>query len=404
MRTIIALAIGRAVRKLIRLFRHGGGSALPGTLAAKIQPKLFDLAIQRMPHGLVVVTGSSGKSSTTKFLTQILEQQGMKVFTNPSTANIEQGLFSAVLQGGAGISLPRADIAVIEMDEAFAAKIGAPMSPRLCVLTNIMDEQLDRFRDSGFVQSALRTLSDSSSNVVANGNDPSLAELPTSKTKFFGLSPNLAAEESAPRYSISPRQPIDKLDYQIVDTDPLTIETPNRELALRPKIAETHMMLNFVAAIAAADQLVTGLDIEQLQRTASELEGVYGRDSAEVIEGVETRILLVQNRESFRLNLLKAKSAEQIFMAIGTDVKDPSWLWGVDFSNLKNVDILTGHHAIAMKYRLQSCRVSTGNTILNFDTALRTFLSSEAPREGERVVIVTADTFRRMKRALGLGS
>jgi UDP-N-acetylmuramyl pentapeptide synthase len=142
MRTLIALALGRASRKLIRTFRHGGGSAVPGTIASKIQPKLFEITIKRFPQGLIIVSGSSGKSSTTKFLVQILQNQGLSVFTNPSTANIKQGLFSAVLQGSKWLSLPKADIAVIEMDEAYAAVIGAPLQPRLSIITNVMDEQL----------------------------------------------------------------------------------------------------------------------------------------------------------------------------------------------------------------------------------------------------------------------
>ena len=91
-------------------------------------------------------------------------------------------------------------------------------------------------------------------------------------------------------------------------------------------------------------------------------------------------------------------------MGIGTDVKDPSWLWGVDFSRLSKVDVLTGHHAIPMKYRLQSCSVVVGELIDDFEEALNKFLSKEPPSKGERVLIVTADTFRRLKRSLELGS
>lgn len=211
MRTVIALAVGWAVRKLIRTFRHGGGSAVPGTIAAKIQPNLFETAIARMPQGLVVVSGSSGKSSTTKFLVQILEKQGLTVFTNSSTANISQGLSSAVLQGGTGMSLPRADIAVIEMDEAYAAKIGAPLKPRLSVITNVMDEHLDRFRDSEFVLNSLRTLAQASKRFIANGNDPSLAELESETATFFGLNKQLSSHEAAPRYSISNKGPVESL-------------------------------------------------------------------------------------------------------------------------------------------------------------------------------------------------
>lgn len=404
MRTLIALAFGRVIRKLIRIFRHGGGSAVPGTIASKIQPKLFEIAISRFPQGLVVVTGSSGKSTTTKFLVQILENQGLRVFTNPSTANIKQGLFSAVLQGSKGFSLPNADIAVIEMDEAYAKKIGAPLKPKLSILTNVMDEQLDRFEDSQVVQNSLRFLALASEKVIANGNDPSVAELKAENFQFFGLSNELAKAEAAPRYSVSQSSPIENLDYEILETNPLRIRSLAGEMNLELKDTGVHMALNFGASIAAADQIVTHLDMEKLEQTANSLQGVYGRDTLEIISGVESRILLVQNHESFRLNLLRAKKATQIFMAIGTDVKDPSWLWGVDMSGLSRVDVLTGHHAIPMKHRLFSCGVEVNKVVTDFDDSLQKFLSFEAPSKGERVFIVTAETFKRMKRSLELSS
>ena len=404
MRTLIALAIGRAVRKLIRIFRHGGGSAVPGTIASKIQPKLFEIAISKFPLGLVVISGSSGKSSTTKFLVQILEAQGMKVFSNPSTANIEQGLFSAVLQGAKGLSLPQADIAVIEMDEAYAAKIGAPLGPKLSVITNVMDEQLDRFGDSSYVFGALRTLALGSKRVLANGNDSTLAELSGQGVKFFGLSEELANDELAPRYSLSTGESIKDLDYRLDSVEPFRLITDGQQVQLELVDDGLHVALNFTAAVSAAMELVTQLDMTKLNETTKNLEGVYGRDTKETIGGVQTRILLVQNRESFRLNLLKALDAEQLFMGIGTDVKDPSWLWGVDFSRLSKVDVLTGHHAIPMKYRLQSCSVVIGELIDDFEEALNKFLSKEPPSTGERVLIVTADTFRRLKRSLELGA
>ena len=404
MRTLIALAFGRAIRKLIRIFRHGGGSAVPGTVASKIQPRLFEIAVSRFPQGLIVVTGSSGKSSTTKFLVQILENQGLKVFSNPSTANIKQGLFSAVLQGSKGIALPSADIAVIEMDEAYAFKIGAPLKPRISVLTNVMDEQLDRFNDSETVQNALKGIAMASSKVIANGNDPSLAEFAGDNVQFFGLSKTLAADESAPRYAVSETAPIDNLDFEIGKVEPFSFKTKDAEIELKLSDIGMHMVLNFGAALATALQVVTHINPQKLQQTAENLQGVYGRDTLETIHGVHSRILLVQNHESFRLNILRARNAEQLFMAIGTDVKDPSWLWGVDLSTLPKVDILTGHHALPMKYRLLSCDVEVGEIRDDFETSLQKFIANKPPERGERVFVVTADTFRRMKRSLELSS
>ncbi|MEY4558861.1 MAG: hypothetical protein RL024_1019, partial [Actinomycetota bacterium] len=100
MRTFLAMALGKTARFLLRLVRRGGGSALPGTIAATIQPKLLERAIQSAPQGLVVVSGTAGKSSTTKLIVALLEAHGLRVFTNPSTANIKQGYYASILQFG----------------------------------------------------------------------------------------------------------------------------------------------------------------------------------------------------------------------------------------------------------------------------------------------------------------
>ena len=87
--SILAVAVGRIVRFIIRIFRRGGGSAFPGTVASSIAPNLLSDAIRSARKGLVVVSGSSGKSSTTQVLVALLRAHGYKVFTNPSTANIK---------------------------------------------------------------------------------------------------------------------------------------------------------------------------------------------------------------------------------------------------------------------------------------------------------------------------
>jgi UDP-N-acetylmuramyl pentapeptide synthase len=91
-----AIAFGRFARVAIRRFRPGGGSALPGLLLSKVAPKLLAKSLRSFPQGLVVITGSAGKSTTTKMVVAIARAHGLQVFTNPSTANIRQGFFCLV--------------------------------------------------------------------------------------------------------------------------------------------------------------------------------------------------------------------------------------------------------------------------------------------------------------------
>jgi lipid II isoglutaminyl synthase (glutamine-hydrolysing) len=111
MRYLPAILIGRLTRFAVRLVRPGGGSALPGLVLSKLAPGILRSTFTRFPQGLVVITGSAGKSTTTKMVVGIARAHGLSVFTNPSTANIKQGFFSSILEKSNPLGKIRADVA-----------------------------------------------------------------------------------------------------------------------------------------------------------------------------------------------------------------------------------------------------------------------------------------------------
>lgn len=402
MRASLALLVGRLSRRLIRSLRHGGGSAVPGLIASFIEPKLLQQAIAQFPMGLIIVSGSAGKSGTTNYLAQILRAQGLVVFTNPSTANISQGLYAAILQSEKGIRFPVADIAVLEIDEAFAAKLSEPLQPRLVVITNVMDEQLDRFYDAGVVVDYLEQLSANSKTSVVNFDDPNLSDI---DGIGFGLAKQVAARESAPRYALSDKKSKTgaKVKVTAVDSGAISLKAASGRFTVNISQAGVHVALNAAAALAAAEVVMGVLDIASTKLALEQAPEVFGRDSKLVISGVETRILLVQNPESFRINISLLGVPEQLLVGIGTDVHDPSWLWSVNFAGFPKVNIVTGHHAIPMASRLVSQGRSFDRIETNFEKAIEDFIAFPAPSNGERVLVLTADTFRKIKRKLELG-
>lgn len=198
MRTALAILFTRLLRKLIRLFRRGGGSALPGKILEKLDPGLLDRTLQGFAQGLVVVSGSAGKSTTTKMLVAILRDHGLKVFTNPSTANIMQGYYTAILERANLRGQIADDIAVLEMDEGHAALLMTRLRARLVVLLNVTDDQLDRFVDPALVRAKLAAVASSATDaLVLNADDQNLVLLhetnaeSLASTSWFGLGPNL---------------------------------------------------------------------------------------------------------------------------------------------------------------------------------------------------------------------
>ena len=74
LRTTAAIVAGKTARAAARV--RGGGSAMPGLVAERIDPRLLAHALSSVTDGIVVVTGTNGKTTTTKMLAAILRAHG----------------------------------------------------------------------------------------------------------------------------------------------------------------------------------------------------------------------------------------------------------------------------------------------------------------------------------------
>ena len=83
----------------------------------------------QLPLGVVLVSGTNGKTTTTRMVAQHVQSLGLKVFTNPTGSNFTRGVVSSLL---AEVSLSGkldADIAVLELDEAYAVHSSSRCRP-----------------------------------------------------------------------------------------------------------------------------------------------------------------------------------------------------------------------------------------------------------------------------------
>src|SRR5450759_5536383 len=145
LRTSVAVAAGKMARVASRL--RGGGSALPGLVVERVDPRFLTHALANLPRGVVVVTGTNGKTTTTKMLVAILREHGFTVFTNPTGSNFTRGVISSMLAELSFSGRLKADIAVLELDEAHALKLAAAVKPTHSLLLNVARDQLDRFAE-----------------------------------------------------------------------------------------------------------------------------------------------------------------------------------------------------------------------------------------------------------------
>ena len=125
-----SILVGKLVRGASRL--RGGGSALPGLVVEKIDPDFIRRTLSTLPLGVAVVSGTNGKTTTTKMVVELLEGQGLKVFTNRTGSNFTRGVAAALLGEVNLRGRLDADIAVLELDEAHAVHFVKLIRPPLC--------------------------------------------------------------------------------------------------------------------------------------------------------------------------------------------------------------------------------------------------------------------------------
>lgn len=402
MRTFLAMALGKTARFLLRLVRRGGGSALPGTIAAIIQPKLLENAIQSAPQGLVVVSGTAGKSSTTNLIVALLRAHGLKVFTNPSTANIKQGYYASVLQFGDLRGRIDADIVVLEWDEGHGAALAQDLKPRLSVITNVLSDQLDRFIDPIFVQEKLSEIIRNSSVVIANRDDVNVAQIAAQHPDCLGFGLSAELVESGPEYAINFGEKPDLSSSSIIraaTAERLLLLLKGTDLEIAGNFENLSQAMNTAAAVLAVESLIE-VDRELVASTIEALPPVFARDEIALVRDRSVRLILVQNPTSFQLNLDKLKpTPHPIMVMAGRDIHDPSWLWTVDFSHLDYVDVVSGFNAHELALRLHYAGVQVNLVEPRIDEANEHF----AKLQGENPTIVfSADAMRRTRRYLGL--
>jgi UDP-N-acetylmuramyl tripeptide synthase len=415
MKYLPAILIGRSARFAIRLVRKGGGSALPGLILSKIAPGLLASTLSKFPDGLIVVTGSAGKSTTTKMLVGIARAHGKAVFTNPSTANILQGFFSTIVEQSNLLGNISGDVAILEMDEGHAELLTRRIKPRIVTVLNVMEDQLDRFVDPAFVRTTLgKVASRATDAVVLNADDQNMLLLQRENANLAGLSwfgitePVLATQRdglgTAPTYLAElPRPSVTSEIVSVSGTKVVIRSNGSHEVRLPAR--GLHFAVDAIAAFETASRYLANFDGHLAAKTISEIPPVFARGQVASVNGEDVEFILVQNPGSMQLNLDNlTTNPEQIMFAIGRDVHDPSWMWTVDYSGLSHADIVAGFNAAEAAIVLSYNDVPIGKVIYELDEAIEAFFSMPNPSEGVKTVVFSADAMRRMRRALGFWS
>lgn len=381
--------MGKAVRYAARL--RGGGSALPGLFVEKIDPDFIKKTLAQLPKGVVVISGTNGKTTTTKMVVSLLEAHGLRVFTNRTGSNFTRGVAAALLKDVDMKGQLAADIAVLELDEAHAVKFVAAVQPRYSLLLNVMRDQLDRFGEIDATANMLAKIASmTSQSVVLNREDPRIrriaATLDTQTVSYFGLGDDLL--HHFPSDDDMRSQTVKTIKRPAASVTLTKHQDHQATFTIDGKAYETDLKLNgiynvFNASSAIALTKAVMADDFDADKTITALATVtpaFGRGELMTVGGQPLELVLVKNPSGFRLGLKSFEPKDWATMiAINdnyADGRDMSWLWDVEFTSLAEAGVsqVSGVRCYDMALRLQYDEVSIAHIEPELSIALRQFI------------------------------
>lgn len=417
---LLPVALGKLVRGLARL--RGGGSAFPGYVTTRLAPRFLEDVTAQFRHGIVYVLGSNGKSTTTHMLTGVLRAHGLKVFTNPSGANLPQGIASSILAESSLLGKLDADIGVLEVDEAFALEFADTVPPSTVLVLNTQVDQLYRFYETERVADMmLDTAQRAKLHIVTNREDPYLSKVAGRYAEgdaaqnpditYFGATDELIAK--------SPHGLFNAADYrdknaaevhhealaELIDTDrtgaKVVVAGEVIDVVLPAK--GLHYGIDAAAAMATAaiilgDQFSPSAAVDAF----AAMKPAYGRGELLDFGNEKVEFVMFKNAASLQLNLdAIPEPPEQVLLAIDEGTPDISWIYDIDFSAIDHVDVITGAKAWQLATRLEHEGMRVGAVEPDLRKAIDLMRALPRPSRGMKTWIVNYEIMMLARKQIG---
>lgn len=410
---IFPILVGKLARVATRL--RGGGSAFPGAVTNRLAPSFLPSVTTQFSHGVVFVLGSNGKTTTTHMLSEVLRAHGLRVFTNPTGANLPQGITSALLADTDLLGRVQADVAVLEVDEAFATDLARSLAPSTVIALNVQVDQLYRFYETERVADMMLDAARlASRTVVLNRDDPYLSRFSGEvDTVWFGAAESLVAAAAhglanAPDYRSGSDRPDPHDAFAQVDGvagREADVRVGERRIPLTLPAKGLHYAVDAAAALGAASRILGDqFDAAAARRGFDAMAPAYGRGEVLPFGDDVVEFIMFKNAPSLQLNLDALDTPpEQSILAVDEGTPDISWIYDVDFDALDHVDVVSGDKAFQLALRLEHDGIPMGAVKPDLADAIDVMRGLPSAPSGRKTWIVNYELMMLGRKLIGHG-
>jgi len=401
-RTLLAIWVGKGLIFTTRLLGRGG-TTLPGTVARKIGPKIVVQLATQLRRGVIAVTGTNGKTTTSQMLSAIFAAAAIQVTHNRAGANLTSGLTTAMLKGSNWWGQMPEGVGLMEIDEATMPQACRELRPRAAVVTNFFRDQLDRYGELehavSFVGRGLDALSRGAKTAL-NADDPNCAGLgqrDAVNPLYFGIEDESVGRKemtqtadakhciicgtfyeykvfyyahlgkyrcakcghSRPELEVY----VDRISEVDARGSTIHVVTPAGSFEARLQIPGLYNIYNALAAVAGATAM--GINLAAIKQGLEQSTSGFGRMELIRMKDRDVFMALVKNPVGFNSvvqTVMQSGTRKNLIICINdlyADGTDVSWLWDVDFEALAlkkdeiNFVICSGLRAEDMAVRLK---------------------------------------------------
>lgn len=391
---IFVLILGKVLSFVSKILNLGNGSTWPGHIALFLNPNFISSILNNSKITVIFVTGTNGKTTTTKLIKTILEENGKSVFVNQSGANLLNGVASALILEASIFGRIRKDFAVFEIDENSLAGVSLKIKPDYLIALDLFRDQLDRYGEIDIISKnwflVYEKIKDKT-KFILNADDPQIAYLGMSAKAnciYFGLN-DVSLKTKIPQHAADSVL-CPKCSYKLV-FNPVYLShlgnwsCPNCNLK-RPKLDiekndvypldGVYNIYNVLASVLLAKKI--GLSEININNALKDFKPAFGRQEELMVGNKKVKLFLAKNPTSFNESLRTIKNLDAKYLLIILndripDGRDVSWIWDVDFEIFVNSEIkifTAGDRAWDMALRINYAKLQT-STFENLEEALK---------------------------------
>lgn len=403
MSEILAVIAGKLSTSAIKLLGLGLASNLPGKVSRKISPSVLSHLASQSRKGVLAVSGTNGKSTSSGLIAAIFEAADLKIVHNRQGANLLTGITATVVNSSSWAGSLDADYCLFEIDEAALPLVAKEVKISTIVVTNLFRDQLDRF---GELDTTARLISSgiavNMSSTILNADDPNVAQMvPEAERLFYGiknivdenvgsnLAPGLAGEANTTELSYCPKCSAEykystlfygQLGHYYcpdcknsrpepeVYAENVRVSATGSEFLLHFKdqsidiklaLPGTFNVYNALAAAALCFKL--NIPIGAIKTGLCSYSTLFGRSERVVLNGKAILLQLIKNPAgaSQALQAAARDPKGKFLIALNdnyADGRDVSWIWDADFEQLAVCEgpfVVSGQRCYDLQLRLK---------------------------------------------------